>query len=247
MFEISKMAYDIYVQNWIDEHTTPELRLQNIRDYYCYVQECLIDGIEPDNYKNWLSDYGFNGSLCVCYEEFCDIEYHDKDYIKSLLGEDETFIEMYYRDIEDRLEKEALASDIKTVNKEIYEEALNDYFKLVRTVEEFKDSFEELCNNLCGLNYDGELFDVSYGVLSTTVKKDGEVYCVSSQSIDIWDDSMNSMLEENISIDKLKEICSSMDIDVNNNASLQDYIADATKRSGKNGNSETEKDEFLKE
>ena len=108
MFEISKIAYDLYVQNWIDEHTTPDLRLQNIREYHSYVRECSIDGNEPNTYEDWLSEYGFHGSVYVCYEEFCDMEYHDKDHIRSLLGEDDTLIEMYYRDIEELLDKEAL-------------------------------------------------------------------------------------------------------------------------------------------
>lgn len=116
MFEISKIAYDLYVQDWIDKHTTPDLRLQNIREYYSYVGECLAVESEPYIYKEWLSEFGFNGSFCVCYEEFCDMEYHDKDYIRSLLGKDDTLIEMYYQDIEDYLEKEALSCDDKLIS-----------------------------------------------------------------------------------------------------------------------------------
>ncbi len=108
MFEISKIAYDLYVQAWLDEHTTPELRLQSIRNYYRYAQECTVDKSEPESYKDWLSEIGFNGSTYVCYEEFCEMEYHDKDYIRELLGEDDKLIEIYYKDIENYLDEEAL-------------------------------------------------------------------------------------------------------------------------------------------
>jgi len=37
--------------------------------------------------------------LYVCYEEFCEMEYHDKEYMYSLL-ESEELIAMYHSDIE---------------------------------------------------------------------------------------------------------------------------------------------------
>lgn len=97
--DISKVAYELYKQDWIDAHTTPEMRLESLRDYFDYLLDCAEEGYDGESYEVWLDDVGYGqGSLYVCYEEFCDMEYHDVEYIKGLLGADELF-EMYCKDI----------------------------------------------------------------------------------------------------------------------------------------------------
>lgn len=98
--DISKIAYELYKQDWVDEHTTREGRLQSIREYHDYVQECAEDGFEADSYEDWLFEVGYHGALYVCYDEFCDEEYHDVGYVKSLLGGDEVLLKKYYEDID---------------------------------------------------------------------------------------------------------------------------------------------------
>lgn len=100
MLNISKMAYDLYKQDWLDTHTTPEMRLQNIRDYYSYIQECIVSCDQPDSYENWRFENGFtHGGFYVCYEEFCGAEYRDPEYVRFLFRNDDTLMKLYYQDI----------------------------------------------------------------------------------------------------------------------------------------------------
>ena len=106
MFDVSEMVYALYVQNWIDENTTAEMRLQNIREYYSYCQECLAEDEDPESYEDWLFESGFHGSLYVCYDEFCDAEYRDEDFVRSLLCNNESLMDLYFQDIDNDDEEE---------------------------------------------------------------------------------------------------------------------------------------------
>lgn len=100
MLDISKMAYDLYKQDWLDTHTTPEMRLQTIRDFYSYIQECISSYELPDSYEDWLFENGIpRGGFYVCYEEFCDAEYRDPEYVRFLLNNDDALMKLYYQDI----------------------------------------------------------------------------------------------------------------------------------------------------
>ena len=116
--DISKIAYALYKQDWVDCHTTPWQRLQSIREYHDYVQECHDEGETPMSYEEYLFDYGFQGSLYVCYEEFCDEEYHDIGYIKHLLGDDEGLLERYYADLDAAHEENEALSIVADVLSE---------------------------------------------------------------------------------------------------------------------------------
>lgn len=103
MFDISELTYELYVQDWIDQHTTPASRLQSIREYYAYIQECMECGdATPDSYENYLADYGYHGALYVCYDEFCGAEYLDESYIAHLLNNDPAMVRAYQADIAER-------------------------------------------------------------------------------------------------------------------------------------------------
>lgn len=93
----SKLCYELYKVDWKHSHMiTAEREMDSIKDYY----EGLIDlnNDEEYTYNDYLEDFGYDGELYVCYEEFCDMEYHDKEYMCSLL-DNEVLIAMYYKDI----------------------------------------------------------------------------------------------------------------------------------------------------
>jgi hypothetical protein len=73
---------------------TREREMDLIKDYY----ENLVDDDTEYTYNDYLEEFGYDGELYVCYEEFCDMEYHDKKYMCSLL-DNEKLIAMYYKDI----------------------------------------------------------------------------------------------------------------------------------------------------
>ena len=98
-FDISEVAYELYKQDWVENNTSKEMRMDALRVYYEYRQECIEMDTEIDSFEEWISEVGYGqGSLYVCYEEFCDMEYHDKEYMCSLLN-NEKLIAMYYKDI----------------------------------------------------------------------------------------------------------------------------------------------------
>lgn len=95
---VSKIAYALYKQDWINSHTNSEMRMDAIRDYYGFLIDCQKNNLEYMNFEDYLQDYGYNGKIYACYEEFCDNEYLDKGYISELLNLPE-LIEMYCKDL----------------------------------------------------------------------------------------------------------------------------------------------------
>ena len=92
---ISKLCYELYKIDWKHSHMiTKEREMDSIKQYY----EGLVDSDTEYTYNDYLEEFGYDGELYVCYEEFCDMEYHDKEYICGLL-DNEKLIAMYYKDI----------------------------------------------------------------------------------------------------------------------------------------------------
>lgn len=106
---IKRVAYELYKQAWIDSHTTPDARLDELREYYLYCKECVENGDKPETHRNALEESGYpGGMLYVCYKEFCGAEYLVPEYIEQLLKNDE-LIALYRADrgIKGRFRKEA--------------------------------------------------------------------------------------------------------------------------------------------
>lgn len=100
MMDISKLCYELYKVDWKHSHMiTREIEMDSIKDYY----EGLVDDDTEYTYEDYLNEFGYGGELYVCYEEFCDMEYHDKEYMCRLL-DNEKLIELYYEDIENDIE-----------------------------------------------------------------------------------------------------------------------------------------------
>ena len=91
---ISKIAYELYKQDWIDTHTNTRQRLDSIVDYYLETDEQYSN----PTYDEYIYEVGFNGEIYDCYDEFLDNEYQDKDYIIGLL-KDTKLIYFYINDI----------------------------------------------------------------------------------------------------------------------------------------------------
>lgn len=91
---IRKLCYELYKIDWKRRHITADIEMDNIKDYY----EGLIDYDTDYTYEDYVSEFGYNGYLYVCYEEFCEYEYPSKDYICGLLDNGK-LIQMYLEDI----------------------------------------------------------------------------------------------------------------------------------------------------
>lgn len=100
IINIKELAYELYKQDWIDSHVTPQMSLDTIKNYYKEKQECIDEGYPMDySFDEWLEIEGYCGFLYVCYDEFCEAEYLDKEYMVDLLNDNKMFIEMYLADI----------------------------------------------------------------------------------------------------------------------------------------------------
>ena len=93
---ISKLCYELYKVDWKRNHIiTTDRDMDSIKDYY----DGLVDIDDAENtYNDYLEEFGYNGELYVCYEEFLENEYLEDDYICGLL-DNEKLIAMYYKDI----------------------------------------------------------------------------------------------------------------------------------------------------
>ena len=94
--DIRKLCYELYKIDWKHSHITKEREMDSIKDYY----EGLIDNDIEYTYGDYIEEFGYDGELYVCYEEFCDAEYYDVDYMRTLLDNDK-LINIYHEDIEE--------------------------------------------------------------------------------------------------------------------------------------------------
>ena len=93
---IRKLCYELYKIDWKHSHITKEREMDSIKDYY----EGLIDNDSEYTYEDYIEEFGYGGELYVCFEEFCDAEYYDVDYMCTLLDNDK-LINIYHEDIEE--------------------------------------------------------------------------------------------------------------------------------------------------
>lgn len=100
---ISKLCYELYKVDWKRNHMiTADREMDNMKDYY----EGLVDvSIDQYTYNDYLEEFGYDGELYVCYEEFFENEYLEDDYICGLL-DNEKLIAMYYEDLRNNFKEE---------------------------------------------------------------------------------------------------------------------------------------------
>lgn len=77
---IKKIAYELYKLDWKNSHITSEIEMNSLREYAL----TSFYGQSDYTYEDYLEDTGYNGELYVCFDEFVDNEYQDKDYMIHL-------------------------------------------------------------------------------------------------------------------------------------------------------------------
>lgn len=91
---IRHLCYELYKIDWERSHgITSQIKMDYIKDYYLG----LSDDDSEYTYEDYLFEFGYNGELYACYNEFLENEYLDKEYICSLL-DNENFKELYIPD-----------------------------------------------------------------------------------------------------------------------------------------------------
>ena len=92
---ISKLCYELYKVDWKHSHMiTKDREMDSIKNHY----EAFINNETEYTYNDYLEEFGYDGELYVCYEEFLNAEYLMEDYIKELLDNDDLFM-MYLEDL----------------------------------------------------------------------------------------------------------------------------------------------------
>lgn len=108
MKDIAQIAYEKYQLDWMRNHNCSlEELINHMNDIYD--EQFYYDGknLSPkDAFAVFEDDYGFNGSLYVCFDEFINAEYTDSGYMEYLLSEDE--FSSYQEDIAKRKNEEDL-------------------------------------------------------------------------------------------------------------------------------------------
>ena len=95
---ISKLCYELYKIDWKCSHMiTKDMEMDNLKNYY----DCLIDDDSEYTYDDFLEEFGYDGELCVRYDEFLDNEYLEEDYIKELL-DNEKLYNKYLEDLKNK-------------------------------------------------------------------------------------------------------------------------------------------------
>lgn len=79
-----KLAYEMYVADWKRSHkVTPKTELDLMRNLMI---ETFVDGDAYVSYKYYVEEIGgYPQGYPACFDEFCDIEYLDKEYMHKLL------------------------------------------------------------------------------------------------------------------------------------------------------------------
>lgn len=99
-FGIKELAYELYKVDWM-RRIIPERQAHTIIDYYLNTE---ADFREEYSLEDYLFDNGFNGEIYVCFEEFLETEYLDKEYIFRLFNI-KTLIKEYLEDIGEDFEE----------------------------------------------------------------------------------------------------------------------------------------------
>lgn len=89
--KLSLFAYELYKQDWLNIHISPERLLKAKRDF---AVDCIENNNNETVFEEWIEEYGFNGEIYACFEEFLVCEYEDEQYMIRLL-EDEKLIQLY--------------------------------------------------------------------------------------------------------------------------------------------------------
>lgn len=91
--------------------------------------------------------------------------------------------------------------------RELYAQAYCEFIELKSIVDTYTGSLEKLCDKLGGRDFDGDFFDVSFGSLDATIScRDGK-FVLNDGHIGIWNASKTAWVEENVSLEYLKDTC----------------------------------------
>ena len=97
-FDIKKLCYELYKLDWKREHgITHNMTTDALKNYY-------EEFSEDYSFEDYLRDFGYEGKVYACFDEFLDNEYLEEDYICKLL-DNTNLINLYLLDIHPSIPK----------------------------------------------------------------------------------------------------------------------------------------------
>lgn len=82
-YNITNLCYDLYKEDWLSNHINTNSRKNALRDWYL---ETDTEDREYYTFADYIDENGYCGELYVCYDEFMENEFLDKDYMQLLLA-----------------------------------------------------------------------------------------------------------------------------------------------------------------
>lgn len=97
---IAHLCYELYKLAWEQDHKiTRTKKKAALLDYY----KNFADNDFGYTFEDYLDEFGYDGEIYVCYDEFLDNEYLDDEYMHTLLKGQTKLIKLYDKDVEDLL------------------------------------------------------------------------------------------------------------------------------------------------
>ena len=81
---LKEYLYEKYKEDWVKEHISENRLLKTKGLYKEYLQE-FDEGDEKPSFEDYIEENGYEGECYVCFDEFCENELKNKEYILGLL------------------------------------------------------------------------------------------------------------------------------------------------------------------
>lgn len=81
-----KLCYELYKIDWM-QRISADRQINAVCRYYDILITEELSIIEYP-FTTYLNEYGYDGEIYACFDEFLDCEFKDVEYIKSLLAGD---------------------------------------------------------------------------------------------------------------------------------------------------------------
>ena len=92
---IRELAYELYKMDWM-RRISCDVQMDTLKDYY---QETTEEDREVYTFEDYIFEFGYQGQLYACYEEFLEEEYLDESYIKTFFLYNDDLLKEYQEDL----------------------------------------------------------------------------------------------------------------------------------------------------
>lgn len=87
---IKLLCYELYKIDWVRTHISTIRELNSLKKYYMNNNDLDYKNF-MNSYNNELNTVGYDDEMYVSFDEFIDNEFNDKEYIKSLLNDNDLY------------------------------------------------------------------------------------------------------------------------------------------------------------